>query len=152
MHLPGGAVSGRAKQCGVGECTRQHYALDMCRRHYDRYVKYGDANGGPRPAGAPSRIPPAFAQHGMTARQVEYLVERGHVVVPLDANGFRIWTPPEIATGVLTYRLHGAGLSLGLSADVARQYLAGTRSSMSVVLFPGLKLRLSLPGARTVGR
>lgn len=145
-------MSGRAKQCGVGECARQHYARDMCRRHYDRWIKYGDPLGGPRPSGAPSRIPPAFAAHGMTARQVEYLVERGHVQVPLDANGFRVWTQPEIATGVLAYRLHGAGLSLALSADIARQYLGTAQSTLNVVLFPGLKLRLSLPGARSVGR
>jgi len=143
----------RAKQCTVPDCSGQFYARDRCRSHYEQQrnasIRKGRAPGRP---GQPTRLPTAFREHGMTYRQVDYLIERGHIVAPKDDRGRRIWTQREVATAVLTYRLVGKGLSMDLAAPLARQYVSGGNATQRFDLAPGIQLKLSVPGARKVGR
>lgn len=140
-----------ASGCSVTECTRQHYAKSLCRRHYERVVRHGDPNAG-RALHAGSRIPKAFAEHGMTHRQVEWQIEQGYIRVGRAENGHRVWDQREVAVGVLAYRLHEYGLRYELAAKIARQYITTRSPTLRVDLFRGLQLKLAATGARAVGK
>lgn len=136
--------------CSVAGCLKSHYAKNLCRGHYTRSLRGQDITTPLR--AMPSRIPPAFAEHGLTTRQVEYLIERGHIHAPLDRNGRRTWALTEVQTGILTYRLHAAGLSMEVAAGKAREYCGSSRSTLHWDLGMGIHLRLSVPSIRSVGR
>lgn len=136
--------------CTVAGCVKAHYARGLCRGHYTRSLRGQDITTLLRPM--PSRIPPAFAEHGLTTRQVEYLLERGHIRAPLDRNGRRTWETTEVQTGILTYRLHAAGLAMETSAAKAREYCESSRSTLHWDIGMGIHLRLSVPSIRSVGK
>lgn len=144
----------RAKVCGEPDCDGQFYARDRCRSHYERARNGAIRKGKHTPGrpGTPPRLPTAFREHGMTVRQVEYLIERGHIAAPKDERGRRQWTQREVAVGVLAYRLVGKGLSMDLAAVLARRYVSGGNATQRFDLAPGIQLKLSVPGARKVGK
>lgn len=140
-----------ARDCRIPGCTRMHYAKGCCRVHYERAARYGDPEGGSTYQRA-SRIPQAFADHGMSHRQVEYLIERGYISVGRADNGHRVWDQREIAVGVLAHRLYEYGLRYELAARIAREYIGSRRETLRVNLFRGLQLKLAATGARSVGK
>lgn len=128
-----------------------HYARNRCRVHYERAARHGDPLAGGTYQRA-SRIPQAFAEHGMSHRQVEYLIEQGYVSVGRAENGHRVWDQREIAVGVLAHRLFTYGLRYELAARIAREYIESRRETLRVDLFRGLQVKLMATGARQVGR
>lgn len=143
------AIKRRGMLCKTGDCNLKSYALGMCRSHYGRYKRYGDALATTRPGG-PKYTPTVLEDAGVTLRQLQHWHRQGYLRAPLDPSGNRrAWNAIEVRVALVMHRLVGAGFTVETAAKLARGLVDGGVGR--VRLAPRVTLTLEEgPEARTV--
>lgn len=134
--------------CTMGDCLEPVLARDLCRKHYDRWRKWGDPAVIGK-AGGPRFVPAELSGEGITARQRNHWASRGVLGVAQDpSTGRYLWTENSVRVALAVKRLMDAGLTLELAGAVARE--AVNSGANEITVGDGVVIRLDLPAADPV--
>lgn len=107
-------------KCKIRACKAPGYCRGICRKHYERWLKWGDVNMVAKP-GSPRFVPDELIAAGITDRQRNHWVNRGILgKVERDPSGRVIWTPATTQVALLVAGLVDAKLDLEVAGHVAR--------------------------------
>lgn len=137
LPLPGAAGN---LACTYGTCETKQLAKGLCRKHYDRQLKYGDPSlvglrGGQR------TVPDELTAAGITSRQRNYWASNGIIPVPMGVNGRYIWSDDTTRMALLVQRLSAAGMSVQHAGVVAQAVVC--HGATTVELFEGVSVLVS---------
>jgi hypothetical protein len=107
-------------QCEIDDCTHSILARGMCRKHYERWRRWGDARIVGK-AGGPKFTPEALDIAGITARQRNHWAAAGVLGIEQDERtGRYLWNDTTTSIAVLVKRLLEAGVPLDVAGMVAQ--------------------------------
>ena len=106
--------------CTIPECASPVLSRGMCRKHYDRWRKWGDPLIVGR-VGGPKFAPEALEIAGITQRQRNHWAASGLLGIEQDpVTGRYLWDDTATAIAILIKRLLEAGLALDVAGAVAQ--------------------------------
>jgi DNA-binding transcriptional MerR regulator len=129
------------RECRVESCARLPYARGLCRAHYEREKRLGDAEAETR-IGGPKFTPAALEEAGVNRRRLHHWHALGHLRAPLAVQGNRrVWNAEELRVALLMARLVDAGVDLTRAAQFAREVVTKGRTSFSIAQGLSLQIR-----------
>lgn len=124
-------------------CGREELARGVCRKHYERWRKWGD----PLRIGAPGArqsVPDELAEAGITARMRNHWAALDVLGIDQDpVTGRYLWNRDTIEVALLVKRLLDAGFPLVIAGQVAQHQVRHGRRRVAVA--PGVYVSVERP-------
>lgn len=137
----------QTRYCEVSEdgevCGQEETARGLCRKHYERWRKWGDVHkvgdGGTRQS-----VPDELLEAGISARMRNHWAALGVIGIDQDPQSGRyLWTQDAISVALIVKRLLDAGFPLVIAGRVAQHSVRHGRERVAVA--PGVHVSVERP-------